>query len=158
MHEKEIQFAIELMKAIRRERTEAFSGLGVVFYVSPANLPIAALGRDFSTRPKLPVSDMQEIVHVLSTVADRNSPWHDGFHLVDMTRSALTHLSQFVSPPLDGVNHIPADARPTGARQMTAQLTSQLPGVGCVALLSVCGDISIYQQGKGMAKVAVDDE
>ena len=41
---------------------------------------------------------------------------------VDVQSLALTHISQFIAPPLDRLADIASDVWPTGARQMTALL------------------------------------
>lgn len=139
--------AIEIMKELKSLRTLGFAGVGVVFYSPPLELPIAPLGRSSTTRPSLPVHGVREIATTLAAVSDRASPWHDGFHLVDAPSHALTHIAQFIAPPLSHVPYIANEAQPTGARQMTALLTSTLPCVFSVALLSADGEISYYSQG-----------
>lgn len=139
--------AIEVMRELKSLRTLGFAGAGVVFYKPPLELPIASLGRSSTARPSLPVHGAREIATTLASVSDRASPWHDGFHLVDAQSNALTHIAQFIAPPLNHVPYIATDAQPTGARQMTALLTSRLPCVSSVALLSAAGEISFYSEG-----------
>lgn len=142
-----VNVAIEVMRELKRLRTSDFSGVGVVFYMPPLELPIAPLGRSSTAKPKLPVRGVYEIAKTLASVSDRSSLWHDGFHLVDAQSFALTHIAQFLAPPLKYVPDIASDAQPTGARQMTALLTSRLPCVVSVALLSANGEASFYSGG-----------
>jgi len=139
--------AIEVLRELKRLRTPGFAGIGVVFYKPPLKLPIAPLGRSGTTKPPLPIHGVHEIATTLASVSDRASPWHDGFHLVDAQSLALTHIAQFIAPPLDHVPEIAADDQPAGARQMTALLTSRLPCVISVALLSATGEASFYSDG-----------
>lgn len=138
---------LEVMMELKRLRTPGFAGVGVVFYRPPLRLPIASLGRSNSAKPSLPIHGARDIATTLASVSDRASPWHDGFHLVDAQSLALTHIAQFIAPPLDHVRAIASDAQPTGARQMTALLTSKLRCVGSVALLSTVGEINFYSEG-----------
>lgn len=138
---------IEVMRELKCLRTPGFAGIGVVFYKPPLELPLASLGRSSTTKPLLPVHGVREIATTLAAVSDRASPWHDGFHLVDAQSLALTHIAQFIAPPLNHVPDIASDAQPTGARQMTALLTSRLPCVISVALLSAAGETSFYSEG-----------
>lgn len=138
---------LEVMMELKRLRTSGFAGIGVVFYIPPLNLPIASLGRSSYAKPSLPIHGVRDIATTLASVSDRASPWHDGFHLVDAQSLTLTHVAQFISPPLDHVPDIASDAQPAGARQMTALLTSRLPCVSSVALLSTAGEINFYSEG-----------
>jgi hypothetical protein len=138
---------LEVMLEVKRRRSAAFAGLGVVFYVPPLNLPIASLGSPRNAKPALPIVGARNAAAALADVCDKSSPWHDGFHLIDVQSVALTHIAQFIAPALDPVLEIAADARPKGARQMTALLTSRLKCVHAVALLSTTGVISLYFNG-----------
>lgn len=138
---------IEVMRQLKCLRTPGFAGTGVVFYTPPLDLPLASLGRLSTAKPLLPVHGAREIATTLASVSDRASPWHDGFHLVNAQSLALTHIAQFIAPPLNHVPDIATDAQPTGARQMTALLTSRLACVVSVALLSAAGEISFYSGG-----------
>lgn len=149
---------LEVMMELKRLRTPGFSGIGVVFYKPPLNLPIAPLGRTGHAKPSLPIHGAHDIATTLASVSDRASPWHDGFHLVDVQSPALTHISQFIAPPLDRVADIASDVWPTGARQMTALLTSRLACVFSVALLSAAGEINFYSDGALRMSLAANHE
>jgi hypothetical protein len=95
----------------------------------------------------LPVPGVNEIAEVLARVADARSPWHDGFHLVDVAREELTHLSQFLSPDLGRVANLPALHRPFGARQMASLLTSNIAGIASVGLITPSGEMSYFATG-----------
>ncbi|MBI5269679.1 MAG: hypothetical protein HY856_08390 [Burkholderiales bacterium] len=123
-----------------------FAGLGVVFYYSLAALPHLQLEVVGDGRFDLPVVGLEAIGELLARTARRSSPWHDGFHLVHAGSGALTHLCQFIAPPLPGA----ADAAPRagGARHMTALLASKVAGVAAVGLLTHERTASIYEAGR----------
>lgn len=72
---------------------------------------------------------------------------HDGFHLIEAKSGDLTHIAQFVSPPLDVALANPFAVWPQGARQMTALLISTLPQVETAAVISAEGYVHIYENG-----------
>jgi len=146
-----LSFATEtvlpLLRAIQSLKTPDFAGLGIIFYSPPIQLPVRSLG-DLDAFPfPLPLVGREAVIDALANISAKAAPWHDGFHLIDSSALALTHPSQFVSPPLD--LEIQPSAPPfLGARQMAAVLTSRLPGVSCVALLNTSGEAQVYQRGQ----------
>lgn len=144
---------LQIMEKVWQERTAGFTGLGVVFYASPIDLPSTPLRGDVDALGVLPVYGMDNIVRRLSAASDLHSSWHDGFHFVDVAQFGLTHLAQYLAPPLasqvlpDGIE------RPSGARQMTALLTSCLASVAAVAVMSTAGDIRLYASGRLVSKL-----
>lgn len=140
------QLCADLLLRVRSQRTACFSGLGVVFYRNLTALPHVALGVQSTPHPPLPVYGSTAISEVLAGIADLNSPWHDGFHLVDARIAALTHLSQFLSPDLQYAGDIPS-ARPFGARQMAALLASRANGIVEVGLITPSGEASYFIDG-----------
>ncbi|WP_263568697.1 hypothetical protein [Paucibacter sp. DJ2R-2] len=91
-----------------------------------------------------------DLAEALSRISVMSSPLHDGFHFVEAHSWRLTHLAQFISPP------IPDDAtqrfQGTGARLMAALLASLLPGIECVGLVSHSGEIHLFSRGIDAAK------
>ena len=138
---------LELLQEVSARRSSAFGGLGLIFYVAPLSLPVLGLGPRASFPHSLPVFGRVAIGELLAEISDLGCSWHDGFHLVDAERQALTHVAQFVSPPLSQSVLDEGTGTPMGARQMTALLTSRLESVVCVALLSGSEDILIYKNG-----------
>lgn len=136
---------LDVMTGVQKLRSADFSGLGVVFYLPPLRLPAVSLGRGIL--PDLPITGVPSIVAALAQLSDKKSAWHDGFHLVDAQLGAITHIAQFIAPPLGPAQRIAPQGRPTGARQMTALLTSTLPGVFAVALLTAADEILVYSGG-----------
>ena len=96
----------------------------------------------------LPVQGTDAIASTLANISSASSPWHDGFHLVDFTGPALTHISQYLAPPVGTRGtEVLGIQRPTGARHMTALLVSQLEGVACVGLLPRHAEPTVFERG-----------
>lgn len=141
------EYYISLLRRVSQIRTPHFTGLGVIFYRGPMNLPVIPLGDAAQATQIVPVQGEDSVAKVLAEVSDASSPFHDGFHLVDVNSGELTHLAQFVVPPLPEEKLQGTKMWPTGARQMTALLVSQLESVTAVGLLSR-GEASVYIDSK----------
>ena len=141
--------AEQVLRAIACLRNQDFSGIGVVFYEHLADLPHLQLTDSFLMADSRRFAEV-DLAIVLSSISVMSSPLHDGFHFVDARSWQLTHLSQFISPP------IPTDAvqrfHGTGARLMAALLTSLLPGIVGVGLVSQGGDIHLFSHGNDFAQ------
>jgi hypothetical protein len=144
-------FPVILLQQIKRLRSETFSGIGLVFYSDLEELPSVPLGHRNAMKPDLPVFGTEAISRILAKVSDQASPWHDGFHMIDMQSQSLTHISQFLAPPLKCLEQPPEDL-PSGARQMTALLTSLIPGIMYVGVLSMGDEIIVYKNGRVLAR------
>lgn len=123
-----------------------FVGLGLIFYQSLEGLPVSPLG-DQGALSGLPLQEEEEIKNYLLAISCRSSHWHDGFHLLNARSGQLTHVAQFVSPPLDFVRANPGCRWPSGARQMAALLASTLPQVVSSVVVPTTGPIQVYQAG-----------
>lgn len=141
--------AIRLLKTIAQLRPVNFSGIGVVFYEDLAQLPHLQLTND-EQEPDAAGLTGGDLASRLAGISVMSSPLHDGFHFVDARCWQLTHLAQFISPP------IPPDAghrfQGTGARLMAAVLTSLLPGISCVGLVAHNGEVHLFKGGVDVAK------
>lgn len=151
-----IQMATDMLKATHCGRSGDFVGVGVVLYVPPLDLPAVPLGGWASPRPKLPVTGKQAISKTLIVLSGRGCAWHDGFHFIDASACALTHVSQFLAPGLERTQAEAPDELPTGARQLTALLVSGYPSVLCVGLLTVDEQITIYREGRLQARTPAE--
>jgi hypothetical protein len=151
------EFPFLLLKRLKLLRPVSFSGVGLVFYFHLEGLPNTPLGSRTAPTPDLPVFGTEAIAQILASVSDHASPWHDGFHMIDMRSKALTHLSQYLAPSLGGLSKLPAD-RPNGARQMTALLSSTIPGIAYVGVLSTGEEIVVYESGNVLAGAAEKNE
>ncbi|WP_080582614.1 hypothetical protein [Xanthomonas phaseoli] len=138
-------FSIEVLRLVGSGLTSDFAGLGVVFYTDLNRLPFLQLAADAPV-PELPVIGSHEIATQLLEVSRVQSCWHDGFHFVDPEKECLTHLAQFVSPPLPKAG----DAVPalTGARLMTASLASLVEGILHVGVISNRRELLLFSGGK----------
>jgi hypothetical protein len=136
-----------LLKAILEKKTQAFSGIGLVFYSNLQMTSHIEMGHMAAFRPPLPILGIDKISSVLADAADSNSPWHDGFHFIESTSLMLTHLSHFISPPLELFKSVPLNKRPSGARHITAMITSAIAGIDCVGLLSSDNELTIFENG-----------
>lgn len=138
--------ALQLLRNTAPRLASDFAGLGIVFYNSLAALPHLQLGVSGDERFDLPVLGLDSICEVFARTARQSSAWHDGFHFVCAGTTTLTHMCQFIAPPLPGV----ADAAPraSGARHMTALLASKVAGIAAVGLLTHERAASIYESGR----------
>lgn len=137
---------IEFLAQLANKPSSDFVGLGLIFYSSFDGLPVFPLG-DQAALAELPLQKEDEIKSYLLAISRRSSSWHDGFHLLDVRSGQLTHVAQFVSPPLDFARINPAHRWPSGARQMAALLASTLPQVVSSVVVPTAGPIQIYQAG-----------
>jgi len=138
-HDSTIQNAEDWLQAVfsalGASYAEGFSGLGLILYYPPLALPVLPLSRSESTLP-VPTGNLQEGVQLLRALCQFDSPFHDGFHLVNASNLNITHVSQFFSPPMPDIFPDLATDRPIGARFMSAWLGSLLPAVCMTAILS----------------------
>jgi len=157
MKPEENHFPTDLLNQLKAWRSDSFTGAGIVFYSALKALPNAALGNPLTPKPQLPITGIDAIASTLSDISDSASPWHDGFHMVDIRSHTLTHLSQFLAPPLENLPYLP-ESRPSGARLMTAMITSMVDGIDCVGVLSTSGDVIIYKRGLNIAQAIKEHE
>ena len=146
MHSPQTFSALQLLRHAAPRLASDFVGMGIVFYDSLAALPHLQLevgGRD---RFDLPVKGLDLICDVLARTARRSSQWHDGFHFVHAGSASLTHLCQFIAPPLPEASA--ASPRASGARHMTALLASKVAGIAAIGLLTDGRAASIYEAGR----------
>lgn len=141
--------ALHLLRAISDHKSNDFSGVGVVFYDDIAALPHLQLTNETEDPCTVKLTDWN-LATTLASISSMRSPLHDGFHFVETRSWRLSHISQFISPP------IPADAaqrfRGRGARLMAAVLASLLPGITGVGLVSHSGEIYLFCGGVDLAK------
>lgn len=138
--------ALQLLRHTCPSLASDFAGLGIVFYDSLVALPHLQLEVCGNEHFELPVVGMESISEVLVRTARRSSSWHDGFHFVHAASGSLTHLCQFIAPPLPGATD--ALPRASGARHMTALLASNVVGIVAIGLLTHEGAASIYEAGR----------
>lgn len=141
------EVVLDLLRDVGLQAPSDFSGLGVLFYSGHLKLPVLPLRASQPFSRMLPVVGRNEVVETLAQISSASSEWHDGFHLLDCDSLALTHVAQFVAPPL---LHTPAGTYPQtrgGARHMTAALASLAQELCCAAMLTADGIAAIYRDG-----------
>lgn len=138
--------ALQLLRNTAPRLASDFAGLGIVFYDSLVALPHLQLEVGGDERFDLPVFGSESISEVFARTARQSSAWHDGFHFVCAGRPTLTHLCQFIAPPLPRVTDAPPQA--SGARHMTALLASNVTGIAAIGLLTHERVASIYEAGR----------
>lgn len=137
----------KLLMKLAADRPADFVGIGIIAYSAIEGLPVVSLGSVSNAQLDLPVSGEDNVSIALSSLATRRSARHDGFHLIEANSGNLTHIAQFVSPPLGAALANPQAAWPHGARQMTALLISTLPQVEIAGVVSADGDVQLYENG-----------
>lgn len=137
--------ALDLLKRVNCILTPDFSGLGIVIYESLAALPYLPLESGTDETLSLPVVGLDSVSVALARAASRSTRWHDGFHFLTADAQRLTHMSQFISPPLTAAARASATAR--GARQMTALLTSRVAGIHLTAVITQERFALLYEAG-----------
>lgn len=141
----------DLLGQVQSHGTHAFSGLGLIFYSSLADLPIVALGDQALFPRTLPVADRKALASLLADISTFSSPWHDGFHLIEATSFELTHISQFLSPPVEFLRQSNSQGLPVGARHMAAMAGSRIASVSYTALLSNKGAPTVFKRGLSLS-------
>lgn len=139
-----ISRAEQVLRAVADLRSKDFAGVGVVFYECLDQLPHLQLTNgSIKADPGL-FADV-DLTSALSSLSAIGSPLHDGFHFVDARSWHLTHLSQFISPPIP--HNAEQKLHGAGARFMAALLASLQPGIVCVGLVSMVGEVHLFSHG-----------
>ena len=139
-----ISRAEQVLRAVADLRSKDFAGVGVVFYECLDQLPhLQLINGSIKADPGL-FADV-DLASALSSLSAIGSPLHDGFHFVDASSWHLTHLSQFISPPIP--HNAEQQLHGAGARFMAALLASLQPGIVCVGLVSMGGEVHLFSNG-----------
>lgn len=140
------RFAVRVLRAASAQLPIDSTGLGVIFYATLDELLFLGLDVPPVADGSLPVFGESAIATTLAQVSRVGSGWHDGFHFVDVEREVLSHLAQFVSPPLPLLSATtPAAA---GARHMTAVLASRVQGIHGCGVLTARSELSYFSDGR----------
>lgn len=132
----------DLLRSVAALRSARFTGLGVIFYQDLKMLSYAPLEVHQRESIPMPIVGIEQIASMLVGFSEVDSPWHDGFHFIELATMSLTHLAQFISPPIPPVASLLPKAK--GARQMAAALACSVEGILAVGLVSRTGEPSIY--------------
>lgn len=138
---------IKLLESISKNSGSSFTGLGIIFYRELNALPISALGDESLFQPELPIVGEDAIAQTLMKISQKESDWHDGFHLIEYPAFKLTHICQYVAPSLDLFSEPYPGALPVGARHKSAMAMSKITFVECTALISSTNFIEIFSDG-----------
>lgn len=136
--------AFNLLNLVANNRDSNFSGIGVVFYSSLDNLPYLQLAGDSKKRDAI-MLEGRDIIIALSLASNVGSPFHDGFHFVDVNTWKITHISQYISPPI--LPNKILNFHGSGARVMSAYLASLIPGIACAGVVSQSGYVQLFLEG-----------
>ncbi len=131
---KTIQDLFRILQNIWQQKTETFSGLGIIFYKKLDTLPIFSLRNSYNGF-MLPTYGWSNIEQTLKNISEKSSIYHDGFHLIASDIS-LTHVSQYFSPPI--IKHLidQNNSYLYGCRYRAAQFGSCLNGVIATAVVT----------------------
>lgn len=134
-----------LLARVLADAPTSFVGVGLIVYTHLDHLPYLPLCVPSKDRfLDAPAGEMA-VAQALIQLSTQASPWHDGFHFLRQEDFRLTHVSQFVSPPISvGISSIPSER---GARHMTAALASKISGISLVGVLPVEGSILLFKDG-----------
>lgn len=139
---------MQLLNYIKNSAGPRFTGIGLIMYQGKANsLPIVAL-RLPRRGLLLPKIDHIAVEELLLKISSEDNKYHDGFHLLNENLE-LTHLSQYVAPPI--IKKILVGKLAGGSRFRTALYSSLLPNVICTGIVSKGGEINLFIKGKKYA-------
>lgn len=143
------QFIQNSLVEICQNADNDFSGLGIIYYNDLSHLPYISLHDDNYPVDLIP----ENLSETLLKVSKNSSIYHDGFHFININTLQITHISQFISPPLKSVENLNInEITPCGAREMTAFLTSNIAGIFSVGLISANKTIKIFKDSSIMYK------
>lgn len=131
-----------------------FDGVGLVVYHPPMTLPVTPLV-PVARMPANEAVDVMGSAEFLRKIANSSENLHDGFHLVDAERLVITHVCQYVAPPIPSIMPNHALPYPVGARYMTALLASLLPSVVLAATLNAREGAVLFVNGD-LRRVDID--
>lgn len=146
---KVISRAKQVLCAVAELRSKEFAGVGVVFYECLGQLPHLQLTNGSVKADPGRFADI-DLASALSSLSAIGNPLHDGFHFVHARRWHLTHLSQFISPPIPHYAEQPLQG--AGARIMAALLASLQSGIVCIGLVSMRGEVHLFSRGNDVTQ------
>jgi hypothetical protein len=125
--------SIELLHRVAKRAGQSFSGVGFIVYRDLSQLPHLSLHIPADVVPTLPMAGLDAIGEFLIQASRLSSPLHDGFHLIELSSCAITHVCQFIAPSIPAA--LPNLPSVSGARHVSALLASRTPGIHAAALL-----------------------
>jgi hypothetical protein len=129
-----------LLRAVRGEAGESFSGIGLLVSSAPYDLPVIPL------RPAHLILDQRSTLERLVAISHHASELHDGFHILSPELD-VTLVSLYFSPPIvSGINVDPI--RRVGGRYMAALFGSALTNVIATGVASPRYGVAVFHRGK----------
>lgn len=134
----------EVLKEIKKDPGDGFSGLGLVVYDSE----VLDSTTHIDLRPNIEFTHSniyeKDICNCLKEISDYRNTLHDGFHFIDL-QGRLTHVAQYFVPGI--VENLYPDQE-HGVRLYSSKCGSTILGVLFIATICSNGDIYIYENGK----------
>lgn len=143
------EWLVAVVEGLRGNPPKDFAGIGLVLCEPGVHLPITSLVPP-TALPKLPVSGIHDAIEFLGQVSSRQSPFHDGFHLIDARDPRVIGVSYFLAPPIPDNTGIEQFQHPIGARQMAALLGSRIKGVSLILTIDPSMVTSLFIGGYPM--------
>lgn len=136
---------INMLKDLAADDENDFSGAGFVLYEDLLTLSQyhCNLINDGHTVPLLKLGT-QRMLDYLFKISKYIHPYHDGFHFINV-RGYLTHVAQFLSPPVH--KDLPI-VLGHGARTFCSQCASKIPGVLMIGTVSTNRCIYLFEDGQ----------
>ncbi|MCZ3384918.1 diadenylate cyclase [Kosakonia sp. SOY2] len=116
-----------------------FSGVGIIICNNPDSIPITSL------RNTNPIKN-DSTLELLTRISNKNSEYHDGFHILDET-GAVIYTAQYFSPQI--IDNISFDrSRIVGGRFVAALYGSCIDEIKFTGIVSEGDRLSIFKDGK----------
>lgn len=146
MDTNDIARVARLMRRVWNAAPQDFVGLGLIVYTHIGKLPHLPLQVPPLDPQVADATGDEAVATSLAQISAFHSPWHDGFHFIRLSDFRLTHVAQFVSPPIPMSATAVTPER--GARHMTAALASKVGGVALACVLPTQGEVLFFEEGK----------
>ncbi|UXY14136.1 diadenylate cyclase [Chitiniphilus purpureus] len=145
-HDLEHRSALALQEALHEVACRAdrfFTGTSVVVCHTLDGLPYHPMNEGWPVEPELGLADN------LLTLAHRDSPYHDGFHLLTPDLRFIK-VACYLAPGIpDEPPRVSFAGR--GSRFSTAYFMSLLRPVVCVGIVGIQRDVTVFRQGTMLA-------
>ncbi len=129
-----------LLREVRNEAGDSFSGIGLLVSSVPDDLPTIPLRQTHF------LPDRRSTLDRLVEISDQTSEFHDGFHILSPELD-LERVSLYFSPPIvAGLGTDPI--RRVGGRYMAALFGSTLTGIIATGVASPRYGVAVFHRGK----------
>lgn len=136
----------QLLRTVRADAGQDFSGIGILVTTTPDRLPIVPLRPPFRLDTALPVE------RVLADISHADNEFHDGFHILSPRLDLILHSHYFSPPVVPGLATDPG--RRLGGRYMAALFGSCLDGVLAAGVASTAYGVIVFEGGREIAPPA----